>query len=104
MNQEKLQKLQFLEQNLQAFYMQRQAFDLELSETKTTISEIEKTKEPVYKLIGQLLIKVDSKKILDEMKNKEKLLELRLKTFLEQQNQFEEQAKKLRQELTNSQK
>ena len=104
MNQENLQRMQFLQQNLQAIYMQKQAFQMELSETISSIEEIEKTKEPVYKVIGQLMIKVDSLKILEELRNKEKLIGVRLKALQEQEGSFETQVKKLRDELINSQK
>lgn len=83
MDSEKLQKMQFLEQNLQAIYMQKQAFQMELNETESSIKEVEKTNEPIYKLIGQLMIKVDPVKILEELRNKEKLIKLRIKTLAE---------------------
>lgn len=104
MDQEKLQRMQFLEQNLQAIYMQKQAFQMELDETLSSIKEVEKTNEPVYKLIGQLMIKVDSSKVLDELKNKERLINLRIKALDDQQKSFEEQVTKFRDDLVNSQK
>lgn len=104
MDSEKLQRMQFLEQNLQAIYMQKQAFQMELDETVSSINEVEKTKEPVYKLIGQLMIKVDSSKVLEDLRNKEKLINLRIKALEDQEKSFEEQVKKFRDELVESQK
>lgn len=99
METEKIQQMQFFQENLQAIIMQKQAFQMELTETASALKEIEKTKEDVYKLIGQLMIKVSSKKVLEELKNKEKIIELRLKRLEEQEEKINSEVKKIREEL-----
>ncbi|MCK4501265.1 prefoldin subunit [Candidatus Babeliales bacterium] len=69
MDQNKIQEMQILEQNLQNLLMQKQAFQMELSETVSALKEIEKSSEDVYKVIGQLMIKVSKDKIKEELNN-----------------------------------
>ena len=102
-NQEqKIQELQILEQNLQNILMQKQAFQLELSETASALKEIEKSKSEVYKIIGQLMIKKESKEIVDELKNKKKLISLRLENLEKQETTITERADKLKEEIMGS--
>jgi len=99
---QKMQEMQMLEQNLQNILMQKQVFQLELSEASSALKEIEKTKSDVYKIIGQLMIKKDSKEIEEELKNKEKLLTLRLENLENQESSITEQADKLKEEIMGS--
>ncbi len=96
---QKIQQLQFLEQNLQSIIMQKQAFQMEVSETNSALEEIEKSKEDVYKIIGQLMIKVSKKKIKEELENKQKLLKMRLDALTKQEESLKVQADKLRDEV-----
>ena len=103
MEQEKLQQMQFLEQNLQSVYMQRQAYQMEISETEAALTEVEKTKDAVYKVIGQLMLKVDKDKTVEDLKSKKKLIEARISALEKQGEQVEKQVKALRDELVASQ-
>lgn len=98
----KIQELQILEQNLQNILMQKQAFQMELSETVSAIKEVENTKEGVYKIIGSLMVKKDSKEVLEDLRNKEKLLDTRLKNLEKQEEKFLEKTNELREEVMNS--
>ena len=100
--EDKIQELQVLEQNLQNILMQKQAFQMEFSETNSAIKEIEKSKSDVYKIIGQLMIKKDSKEIKEELKNKEKLLNTRLENLEKQENEITKKADKLKEEIMGS--
>ena len=80
-SQEKLQEMQFLEQNLQSLMMQKQAFQMELSETKAALKELDNSGDDVFKLVGQLMLKTDKKKMKEELITKEKLLEKRSSLF-----------------------
>jgi len=79
MNEEaskKLQELQILERNLQSFMAQKQAFQLELTETTNALEEISKTESDIFKLVGQIMLKADKKKTIEDLEEKKKLLEL----------------------------
>ncbi len=95
----KIQEMQILEQNLQNLLLQKQAFQMELSETQSALKEIENSGEEVFKIIGQLMIKTDKSKIKQELSNKEKILNLRTKAIEKQENSLTEQSDKLREEV-----
>lgn len=98
-DEKKLQEMQILEQNLQNLLLQKQTFQMELSETTSALKEIEKSSDEVFKIIGQLMIKTEKKKIRDELLNKEKILDLRIKSFEKQEDYLSAQLDKLREEL-----
>ena len=51
---EELQEMQILDQNLHNMLLQKQAFQMELSETNSALKEIDKSNE-VFKLFGELM-------------------------------------------------
>ena|SRR3989344_4073161 len=95
----KIQEIQILEQNLQNLLLQKQAFQMEISETIAAKREIEMAGEDVFKIIGQLMIKSDKSRIKDELSNKEKLLDLRIKSFEKQEISLIEKIDSLRKEI-----
>jgi len=95
----KLQEMQMLEQSLQNLFFQKQSFQMELSETLSAIKEIENSGEPVFKIIGQLMIKKDKNKLKEELETKKKMLELRLKSLEKQEESLDAQAQNLRKQL-----
>ena len=98
-NDEKFQELQILEQNLQNILMQKQSFQMELSETQSALKEIENSGDEVFKIIGQLMIKSDKSKIKDELSNKERLLDLRIKALEKQESVLLEKIESLKEEI-----
>jgi len=102
MDQEKIQKLQFLEQSLQQILMQKQAFQMDLSENISALEEIKKSDDTVYKVIGQLMIKVDKEKITEELIGKEKIIKTRIDSLEKQEQALSDQATSIREELMKS--
>ena len=97
--QEKIQELQAYEQNLQGLLMQKQAFQMELTETENALSEISNSKEDIFKLIGNIMIKTSKEDLEKELAEKKKLLELRLKSIDKQENLMSEKLNSLRQDI-----
>lgn len=102
MDNKKFQEMQILEQRLQNSLLQKQSFQMELAETDSAIKEIEKAGDEVFKIIGQLMIKSQKSKIKEELFNKKKILELRIKSFDKQEESLNEQLEKIRDEITKS--
>ncbi len=96
---EKIHELQILEQNLQNIFLQKQAFQMELSETQSASREVEDSNDEVFKIVGQLMIKTDKAKVKKELSNKEKILTLRTKTIEKQEASLMEKLNILREEL-----
>jgi len=102
MESNKIQEMQILEQNLQNLLLQKQAFQMELSETSSALNEIEKSKDDVFKIIGQLMIKTQKSKVKSELENKKKIIEMRLKTIEKQESSLSKKVEELRGEVMNS--
>ncbi|OGJ12606.1 hypothetical protein A3K62_01605 [Candidatus Pacearchaeota archaeon RBG_16_35_8] len=98
----KIQEMAVLEQNLQNILFQKQAFELEMDETISALKEIEKSGDEVFKIIGQLMIKTEKTKIKTELLEKEKILDLRIKSFEKQETYLREKLDKIRDEITDS--
>ena len=97
--QKKIQELQIYEQNLQSLIMQKQAFQMELTETENALSEISKTKEDVFKIVGQIMIKSDKQEIKKDLEKKQEIISLRLKSIEKQENEFTKELEKIREEV-----
>jgi prefoldin beta subunit len=104
MEQEKIQEMQVLEQRLQNTILQKQAFEMESAETTSALEELEKSGDEVFKIIGQLMIKSEKSKIKEELLNKQKILELRIKSFEKQENSLTLELQKIQEEITESMK
>jgi len=96
--EQKNQEMQILEQNVQSLMFQKQAFQMELSETQAAMKEMANSEE-VYKIVGQLMVKSDAKKIKEELESKEKLLDLRIKSLDKQESEFLEKLEELKKEV-----
>lgn len=97
--QEKVKELQFLEQNLNNLLMQKQAFQIELTETENAISEMSQSKDEVYKLVGNILIKSDKNKIEGDLKKRKEIIALRVKSIERQESSIAKQAEELKKEV-----
>jgi prefoldin beta subunit len=98
----KIQDLQILEQNLQNLLMQKQAFQVELNESSNALEEVGDTKDEIYKVLGSIMIKTDKEKVSKDLKDKRKLLELRMTSIEKQEKLFQGKADELRREINES--
>jgi prefoldin beta subunit len=92
---EDLQEMQMLDQNLHNILLQKQAFQMELSETKSALVEIEKSNE-IFKLVGELMIKTGKEKVREELLSKEKILNMRVKSIEKQEDSLAKRLEELR--------
>lgn len=99
MDQNKIQEMQMLEQTLQNLLLQKQAFQMEFTESESALREIEKSGDDVFKIVGQLMIKSNKEDIKKDLENKIKVFDLRIKTFEKQEKILTEQLTKSRDEL-----
>jgi prefoldin beta subunit len=98
--QQKIQQLQMMEQSFQQLAMQKNAFNMEASETEHVINEVEKAEGEVMRIVsGQVVIKSTKEKILEEMKKKQELIVSRMKQMEEQEQEFSKNVESLREEI-----
>jgi prefoldin beta subunit len=96
---EKIQELQSYEQNLQNLLMQKQTFQIEVSESENALLEISKSHDDVYKIVGSVMIKVKKDNIIKEINQKMDLLNLRLKSIEKQESELTKDFEELRKEV-----
>ena len=98
--QAKIQQLQMMEQSFQQLLMQKNAFSMESNETDLIIKEVEKTSGEVSRIIGnQVVIKTTKEEILKDMENKKKLIDTRMKSIDEQEQEFSKKIEEIREEV-----
>jgi len=100
----KIQEMQILEQSMQQILMQKQAFQMELSETDAALKELDNSGDEAYKVIGQLMLKSDKKSIKEELENKHKLLKTRADALDKQEEEFSKKLEVIRDEVIGSNK
>ena len=93
--QERLLRLNQLQQTLQSVLAQKQQVDMEKTEVEQTVAELEKTADDavVYKATGSLLIKAEKAKITEELAEKKELLDTRSTVLARQEERLRSQVK-----------
>jgi len=99
--QERLMRLQQLQQTLQTVLQQKQQVDMEASEIDQTLSELQKTADEaiIYKQAGSLLIKTDKAKVVADLNERKDLLSTRQTVMARQEERMRTQLKDLQNQL-----
>tara|TARA_Y100000310_G_scaffold343942_1_gene454070 strand:+ start:3656 stop:4024 length:369 start_codon:yes stop_codon:yes gene_type:complete len=98
--QQKIQEIQILEQSIQALLGQKQNLQLELNEAENALIEVGKSDDEVYRIIGNAMIKSPKDKVIADLEEKKKLLDLRLSSLEKQDSALQEKAMALQQEIS----
>ena len=102
MSDEKIQELQILESNLRNLLMQKQGFQIELSEAESALREIKSSEGDVYKIAGQFLIKSKRENVIESLEKKQKMFKLRIESIEKQESSINEKMEALQKELMPS--
>lgn len=99
--QQRLLRLQQLQQTLQGVLTQKQQLELELNEVEQALSELEKLTDAavIYKSIGSLLVKSKKTKVTTELNERKELLNMRINVLGKQEERLRTQAKGLQEKL-----
>ena len=99
--QERLLRLQQLQQTLQSVLAQKQQVDMEKTEVEQTLAELQKTADDavVYKAAGSLLIKAEKAKVTEELNEKKEMLDTRSAVLGRQEERLRNQAKEAQTKL-----
>jgi prefoldin beta subunit len=99
--QQRLLRLQQLQQTLQGVMAQKQQLSLQLNETENASSELEKLADDavVYKSIGALLVKAEKAKVAAELTERKELLKMRVDVLVKQEERLRTQVKDLQDKL-----
>ena len=99
--QQRLLKLQQLQQTLQGVMAQKQQLEMQLGEVEDALNELEKMNETsvIYKSIGALLVKSQKNTVTEELKERKELLTMRVEVLAKQDDRLRTQAKDLQEKL-----
>jgi prefoldin beta subunit len=99
--QERLLRLQQLQQTLQSVMGQKQQVDADQSEVEQTLAELQKTADDavIYKAIGSLLVKAEKSKINEELVERKELLTTRTTVLARQEERLRSQVKEVQTKL-----
>lgn len=99
--QQRLLRLQQLQQTLQAVLTQKQQLELELNEVEQALNELEKLtdKTVIYKSIGSLLVKSKRNKVTTELNERKDLINMRIGVLGKQEERLRTQVKDLQTKL-----
>ncbi len=99
--QERLLRLQQLQQTLQSIMAQKQQVDMEKAEVDQTLAELVKTADDVviYKAVGSLLVKAEKAKVSEDLNERKSLLETRSTVIARQEERIKSQVKEAQTKL-----
>jgi len=99
--QERLLRLQQLQQTLQSILAQKQQVEMEKTEVEQTMAELQKTADEavIYKAIGSLLVKADKAKVTEELAERKSLLDTRSTVMVRQEERIRAQVKEAQTKL-----
>ncbi|MGD6852909.1 MAG: prefoldin subunit beta [Candidatus Bathyarchaeia archaeon] len=99
--QERLLRLQQLQQTLQSILAQKQQVDMEKAEVEQTLAELAKTADEaiIYKAIGSLLVKAEKAKVSEDLNERKSLLETRATVIGRQEERIRSQVKEAQTKL-----
>jgi prefoldin beta subunit len=99
--QERLLRLQQLQQTLQSVLTQKQQVEMEKTEVDQTVAELQKTADGtiIYKAIGSLMVKAERTKINEELVERKELLNTRSTVLARQEERLRSQVKEAQTKL-----
>jgi prefoldin beta subunit len=99
--QERLVKMQRLQQTLQSILAQKQQVDVESSETEQALSELQKMTDDavIYKAMGTILVRTERTKMITELTERKDLLSTRVTVLQKQEERLRNQLKDIETQL-----
>lgn len=99
--QERLLRMQQLQQALQSILAQKQQVELELSEIEQASTEVQKLADDatIYKATGSLMIKAEKAKVTTELNERKDLLNTRASVLTKQEERMRSQLKEVQTRL-----
>jgi len=99
--QQRLLRLQQLQQTLQGVLTQKQQLEMELTEVEQALGELEKLtgNATIYKSIGSLLVKSEKGKVTKDLNERKELLDMRVNVLGKQEERLRGQVKELQTKL-----
>jgi prefoldin beta subunit len=102
--QNQLAQLQQLQQQGQVVISQKSQIEALIRETDAALKELEKSSDDavIYKSVGELLFKSEKPKLVEELKERKDMMDLRLKTMSKQEERIQSRFTQLQDQLKQS--
>lgn len=99
--QERLVKMQRLQQTLQSILAQKQQVDVESSETEQALTELQKMTDDavIYKAMGTILVRTERAKMVTELTERKDVLNTRVTVLGKQEERLRNQLKDIETQL-----
>ncbi len=99
--QNQLAQLQQLQQQAQAVMTQKTQIEGLIRETEAALKELDKSSDDavIYKSVGELLFRADKPKLVEELKERKDMMDLRLKTMAKQEERIQGRFTQLQEQL-----
>lgn len=102
--QEKLSRLQQLQQTLESLYIQKEQAKLEARELESALQELSSIGDdtPVYRITGRILVRKNRAELINKLNEQMELVKVRISAIERQENKVRERAEELENELKNA--
>ncbi|MCJ7445021.1 MAG: prefoldin subunit beta [Methanotrichaceae archaeon] len=102
--QNQIAQLQQLQQQAQAVITQKSQIEALLREIEVALTELERSNEDsvIYKSVGEILFKTGKSELLEELKERKDVMELRQKTMSKQEERIQGRFTQLQEQLKQS--
>ncbi|MBN1323844.1 MAG: prefoldin subunit beta [Methanotrichaceae archaeon] len=99
--QNQLAQLQQLQQQGQALISQKSQIEIMVKEIEAALKELETAADDqiIYKSVGDILIKAEKAKVLEDLTEKKDVMDLRLKTMAKQEERIQSRFTQLQDQL-----
>ena len=99
--QNQLAQLQQLQQQAQAVMTQKSQIEALTREIDAALKELEKSSDDaiIYKSVGELLFRAEKPKLVEELKERKDMMDLRLKTMAKQEERIQSRFTQLQEQL-----
>ena len=94
----KIARLQMIEQNLQTITVQKQTFQSQTMEIENAINELNNVKE-AYKIIGQIMVASKKEDLKKDLHQKKEVLDIRIKSLDKQEKELRDKASTIQSEI-----
>jgi prefoldin beta subunit len=99
--QERIARLQQLQNTMQQLLSQKQRLEMESAETERALKTLEETSEgsKIYKSVGAVLVEKDKTSVVKDLTDKKEFLEMRSKVLQKQEEKTKEKIQGLQETL-----
>lgn len=100
--QKKVENLHNIEENLRSILVQKQNLQIQLLEMENAISELNKTDENAFKIIGGIMLELPSEDIKNDLNSKKEIVEIKINNLEKQENNLKEESSSLQKEVLSA--